>query len=311
MAAASAQTIRLSTVALVASLVLVWGCNWPAMKVVLTYISPLQFASLRMAMGTLSLFIVTAYWNGGVKLPARADLPVIFSVGLLQMVGFLALVNLALMNVPAGRSAILAYTTPIWVVPAAVLILGERLSLAKALALLLGLAGVAFMFNPAGFDWSDRQAIMGNAYLLAAAGLWAAAIIHVRKHRWAGSPLTLAPWQMLIGFIPLAILTWWVEGPPPAVHFSMETVLLAVYSGPLVTAFPFWAAVTIARILPAVTVSLTLLLVPEVGLLSSALVLGERLDVTSVAGLLLIVSGVAAISLANARESRVGATKGL
>jgi drug/metabolite transporter (DMT)-like permease len=304
MAASGVQPVRLSTIVLVGSLVLVWGCNWPATKLILGYISPLWFASLRMALGTLSLFLVTAIWARGVKAPARADLPVVLSVGLLQMAAFLVLANLALMNVPAGRSAILAYTTPLWVVPGAMLILGERVSSAKALALLLGLAGVAFMFNPAGFDWSDHRAIIGNAYLLAAAALWAVAIIHVRKHRWVGSPLTLAPWQMLTGLIPLVLLTWQVEGPPPPISFSAKSIALAVYSGPLVTAFPFWAAVTAVRILPAVTVSLTLLLVPVIGLLSSALVLGESLSGTTVAGLLLIVSGVAAVSLANARDSR-------
>jgi len=296
---------RLSTIALVASLVLVWGCNWPVMKIVLTHLSPLWFACLRMAVGALSLFLVVALWTGSIKLPARADLPVVFSVGLLQMAGFLALVNLALVNVPAGRSAILAYTTPLWVVPGAALILHERLSLGKALALLLGLAGVAVMFNPAGFDWSDRKALIGNACLLAAAALWAAAIVHVRKHRWAGSPLTVAPWQMLVGLLPLMVLTWAAEGPPPPIRLSTGAVILALYSGPLVTAFPFWAAVTIARILPAVTVSMTLLLVPVIGLLSSVLFLHEPLSTTSAAGLLLIVSGVAAISWVSARESRV------
>jgi drug/metabolite transporter (DMT)-like permease len=305
MAARGTQTIRLSTIALVGGLVLVWGCNWPAMKIVLAYVTPLWFAVLRMAMGTLSLFLVTVVWVGRVKLPDRADLPVVLSVGLLQMAGFLALVNLALMNVPAGRSAILAYTTPLWVLPGAIFILGERLSRAKSLALLLGLAGVAFMFNPAGFDWSDSKALAGNAYLLVGAALWAVAIIHVRKHRWVGSPLTLAPWQMLTGLVPLTILAWQIEGPPPPVSHPASAIALALYSGPLVTAFPFWAAVTAARILPAVTVSLTLLLVPVIGLLSSALVLHERLSATTVTGLLLIVSGIAAVNFANARESKV------
>ncbi len=293
------------TVALIGALVLVWGCNWPAMKLVLAYITPLWFAVLRVATGTLSLFAVVAFWTGRIKLPDRADLPVVFSVGLLQMGGFLALVNLALTAVPAGRSAILAYTTPLWVLPGATLILGERISLAKTLALLLGLAGVAFMFNPVGFDWSDNRAIAGNGYLLLGAAMWAIAIVHVRAHRWVGSPLTLAPWQMLTGLVPLTVLAWAAEGPPPAPGSTGGAVLLALYAGPLVTAFPFWAAVTAARILPAVTVSLTLLLVPVIGVVSSALVLHERVSATTVTGLALIVAGIAALNFANARESKV------
>jgi len=288
---------------LVACLVLIWGCNWPVNKVVLSHISPLWFACLRVAMGSISLFLVQAFRTEGVKLPARADLPVVLSIGLVQVAAVMALVQLGLANVPAGRSAILSYTTPVWVVPGAILILGERLRLAKSIALLLGLAGVAVMFNPAAFDWSNHTAVVGNGYLLAAAALWAGSIIHVRAHRWQGTPLILAPWQMLIGLIPLFALAWSVEGPPPHVSFSLGTLVLAIYSGPLITAFPFWALVTVSRTLPAVTTSLTLLLVPMIGLLSSVIFLTEQINATLIVGPLLILGAVAAVSVADAKEA--------
>jgi drug/metabolite transporter (DMT)-like permease len=289
---------------LVACLVLIWGCNWPVNKIVLNHISPLWFACLRVAMGSISLFLVQAFRTEAIKLPARADLPVVLSVGLVQVAAVMGLVQLGLANVPAGRSAILSYTTPLWVVPGAILILGERLRLVKSMALLLGLAGVAVMFNPAAFDWSDHNAIVGNAYLLAAAALWAGSIIHVRAHRWHGTPLTLAPWQMLIGLIPLFVLAWSIEGRPPRPSFSLGTLVLAIYSGPLITALPFWALVTVSRILPAVTTSLTLLLVPVIGLLSSTVFLSERMNATMIVGLLLIISAIAAVSLADAKEAK-------
>ena len=94
---------------LVACLVLIWGCNWPVNKVVLSHISPLWFACLRVAMGSISLFLVQAFRTEGVKLPARADLPVVLSIGLVQVAAVMALVQLGLANVPAGRSAILSY----------------------------------------------------------------------------------------------------------------------------------------------------------------------------------------------------------
>jgi drug/metabolite transporter (DMT)-like permease len=292
---------------LIGCLVLIWGCNWPLNKVVLTHISPLWFACLRIAMGSISLFLVQAFRTDGIKLPARADLPIVFSIGLVQVAAVMGLVQLGLSNVPAGRSAILSYTTPLWVVPGAILILGERLRLAKLAALLLGIGGVAVMFNPVAFNWSDYKAVIGNGYLLAAAALWAATIIHVRSHRWLGTPLTLAPWQMLIGLIPVSALAWSIEGPPPDVSFSLGALVLVVYSGPLITAFPFWALVTVSRAFPAVTTSLTLLLVPVIGLLSSVVFLSEQLNATSVVGLLLIISAVAVITLVDSTES--GPTK--
>jgi len=293
---------RRRAIVLVGCLVLIWGCNWPVNKIILTHIGPLWFACVRLALGAVSLFLVQAFWTDGIKPPTRADLPIVFSIGLVQMAAVLALMNLGLANVPAGRSAILSYTMPLWVVPGAILILGERLRLGKSIALLLGLAGIAFMFNPVGFDWDNRRAVVGNGYLLAAAALWAATIIHIRTHRWASTSLALAPWQMLIGLIPLVALAWLVEGPPPHLSFSIDVVILALYSGPLITAFPFWAFVTVARTLPAMTTSLTLLLVPVIGLLSSAVLLFEPMNVTSVVGLILIVSAIAAVSLVDSKQ---------
>jgi len=297
---------RRRAIVLMGCMVLIWGGNWPVNKFILTHISPLWFACLRMGLGAITLFLVQAFRPDGIRLPARADLPIVLSVGLVQMAAMLALINLGLLYVPAGRSAILCYTTPLWVVPGAILVLGERLRPAKLLALLLGLAGVAFMFNPVGFDWTDRSAVIGNLYLLAAAALWAATTVHVRAHRWRGTPLELAPWQLVVGLIPMAVLARWVEGPFPEFQLSFDTVMLAFYSGPVITAFPFWAFVTIARALPALTTSLTLLLVPVVGLLSSALFLSEPLTATSVVGLLLIVGAVAAVSLTDAGEVQAG-----
>ncbi len=141
---------RRRAIVLVGCLVLIWGCNWPVNKIILTHISPLWFACVRLALGAVSLFLVQALWTDGIKPPTRADLPIVFSIGLVQMAAVLALMNLGLANVPAGRSAILSYTMPLWVVPGAILILGERLRLGKAIALLLGLAGIAFIVQPGG-----------------------------------------------------------------------------------------------------------------------------------------------------------------
>src|SRR5271169_552695 len=113
--ARGAQPIQLRhAMMLVGMLVLIWGCNWPANKIILIHISPLWFAYLRLALGAMSLFLVRAFWTDGIKLPARADLPIVLSIGLVQMAAMLALINLGLADVPAGRSAILCYTTPLW-----------------------------------------------------------------------------------------------------------------------------------------------------------------------------------------------------
>ena len=283
--------------ALLGAVILVWGINWPFMKIGLESIGPMTFACARVALGTACLFAYAAA-TGGLRLPARQDWPVVFSVGLLHMVAFLSLVNLALLFVEAGRSAILAYTTPLWVVPAALIWLDERLSRLKAMGLVSGLLGVAALFNPVSFDWSDPNTLLGNGALMAAALAWAMALIHVRAHRWAARPLDLAPWQFLLAttcLIPIAAVT---EGGRE-IAWSWELTGILVFNGPIATAFAFVAQVSIARSLPAITTSLGMLGVPVAGLLFSAAILGEPLTATKCIGLALIVVGLALVSLAD------------
>jgi drug/metabolite transporter (DMT)-like permease len=216
------------------------------------------------------------------------------------MGAFLALVNIALLHVGAGRSAILAYTTPLWVTPAAIFLLGERLTGFKLLGLALGLGGVAVLFNPLGFNWSDPQVLIGNALLLLAALAWSVAILHVRGHAWDSSPLQLAPWQMVIAVPPLVLISWLTEDWS-RIRWSGDLALVLAYNGPLATAFCFWAVVSVTRALPAITTSLSLLAVPVTGVAASALFLGEPLTPTLVAGLVLILAGTALVNLGDLR----------
>jgi len=296
---------RRAAIVLLISLVLMWGCNWPINKTILTYISPLWYACMRLGLGAFSLFLAQAFLRVHIKPPSRMDIPIVLSVGIVQMAAVIALMTFGLSIVPAGRSSILSYTMPLWAVPGAILFLGERLQFGKAAALVLGMAGVAFMFNPTALDWSDHRVLIGNGCLLLAAALWAATIIHIRAHRWVGTSFELAPWQMLVGLVPLLAVALWIEGPPPQTNLTMNTIIVALYSGPLITAFPFWAFVTVARTLPAITTSLTLLLVPAIGLVSSAILIGEPIDRSSVIGLLLIMSAIATVNLSDIGKTRL------
>ncbi len=299
-AALSPSVARLLLVAVV----ILWGANWPVMKVGLQSMPPIWFATARMTLGAATLFALLMVL-GRLKLPTRRDLPLVLTVGGLQMAAFLLLVNLALQHVEAGRSAVLAYTTPLWVTPAAMLLMSETLTPRKAAGLVLGLGGLAVLFNPLGFDWASREALVGNALLLGAAFAWSLAILHVRVHSWDSSPLQLAPWQMLVAAVPLGLLSWFSESWS-TVRWSGELAVILAYNGPLATAFCFWAVVSVNRALPAITTSLSLLAVPVAGVLLSAVFLSETLTPTLVGGLLLILAGTVLVNLADLRRVRTG-----
>ena len=126
--------------------------------------------------------------------------------------------------------------------------------------------------------------------LMGAAAAWAVTIVFVRSHRFTATPLALAPWQMLLAaclLLPAALL---FEGAPPALT-STGLASLA-YVGPVATAFAYWAAVEAGRRFKAGTMSMALLATPGLGILISALTLGEAIDVSLVTGFALTVTGI-------------------
>ena len=180
-----------------ATVVVAWGLTWPVNKVVLATVPPLWTVALRSAIAAVAMFALAVALRRLV-VPPRGDVPVLLSITLLHMVGFTVLTTFGLAVVPAGRSVVLAYTTPLWVTPGAALFLGERLTARRTVGVLIGLLGLATLFNPFAFDWTSRAAVLGNASILAGAFLWAGAILHTRAHRWHTTPFALLPWELLL-----------------------------------------------------------------------------------------------------------------
>jgi drug/metabolite transporter (DMT)-like permease len=297
---ASRALSRPAAYAMLTALVVIWGLNWPIMKLVVHAMPPLWFVVTRLTVGAACLFAFLLV-TGRLAKPTRADWPVVISVSVFQMWLFIGLSTIGLQFIPAGRSAILAYTMPLWVFPAAVLFFGEKLTRWKVIGMVLGLAGLIVLLNPASIDWSDRNVLLGNFLLLVAAAMWAVAILHTRRHRWNLSPLQLAPFQMALLIVPACFVAWAMEGPFRG-EWSWGLLAMLLYNGPLATAFAFWAAVSIQRALPSTTVSLSYLAVPAWGLAASTLWLSEALPASLVLGGLLILLGVAAIAIADTRH---------
>ena len=293
-----------AAVTLLAFCVPVWGFNWPVMKILLADIPPLWLGAIRMAATSAALFAVLAPMRR-LRVPDRRDAPALISVGVFMFGVYSILTMIGLSHAQAGRAAILTFVTPLWVTPLAILILGERLSGLKAAGLVFALGGLCVLFNPLGFDWSRTDAVIGNGLLLLASMSWAMTIIHLRTHRWRLSPLELGPWQLLVATMVLAPAALWIEGVPD-IAWSGEIAGLLVFAGPLATTLTVWGAIIVMRSLPAITNSLAFLATPVMGMLASALVLGEALTVTNVAGLVLIVAGLGCVGVSDARRANGG-----
>jgi drug/metabolite transporter (DMT)-like permease len=280
---------------LLLSLVLIWAVSWPVIKIGVGQIPPIWYGCLRYAIAALMLFGLVAA-RGELALPPRSDLSLVVVSGALQMAAYSALTGLALTILPPGRASVLAFSTPVLVAPLAAWRLGEKLSARIAAGVVIGCAGIVTIASPS-FAVGGVQA-MAYAMLMGAAAAWAITIVTVRGHRFKASPLSLAPWQMLIAaslLLPVAISA---EGLPT--QFTPLGAATLAYVAPVATAFAYWAVVEAGRRFAASTISMALLATPGVGLLISAWALDEPITVSLLAGIALTATG---IRLTVSRES--------
>ena len=150
-----------------------WGTAWPVIKAILQDVPPLWTLLLRSLVGTATLFTISI-GRRSLTLPERGDIAVVLNVSLLHMVAFAVLVSVGLQFVPAGRSIVLGYTTPLWVSAGARIFLSEALTRARIAGIGLGLFGLAVLFNPFSFPWHDHAALTGNLLVLLGSFCWAA-----------------------------------------------------------------------------------------------------------------------------------------
>ena len=286
---------RLGFVALAVTIVC-YGTLWTAGKLSVDYLPPLWFTAGRFAIG--SFFIAGVLLaQGRLKLPERADVPIILSVGAVMLGMYSSIFQSALQFVDAGRATILGYTTAIFVTPLAILLLGERLPRLKAAGLATALTGVLILFGPVEMDWSNRDIVLGNGLLVLCVMLWSAVILHLRVHRQISDTLSLVPWYLIIASTVAMISALIFEGPP-VFEVSETGWLLFLYTGIVCTGIGNWGVTTAIMNLPSTTSSICLLGVPVFATIISVAFLGEPLTLSLLAGLCLIIFGIAGVSLA-------------
>lgn len=287
------KTFDLRIFALFVFIVFSWGLGWPANKVGLEYMSPLWYTATRMIIGTVTMMTFVIALNK-FSLPQWKDFPLIAAIGLLQISVFMLLANLGLSYLPAGRSSLIAYTTPLWIMPAATFFFDEKAGPLKWFGFLLGLGGLTILLSPWELNWHDSNIIFGASMLLLASLSWAISILCVRYMEWTKSPLELIPWQLLIGTIPMVLMAW-IKEPVAVVHWSTPLLLSLVYTGILVTGISYWSGVVVNKALPTIVLSLGFLMVPVFSLIVSASFMHEAITLSMMGAMTMILFGLVCV----------------
>jgi drug/metabolite transporter (DMT)-like permease len=294
--------VRAQPYILLALLALIWGAHFPISKIALRDVPPFTYGVFRVSTGLMVVVALLAT-RRRLRLPDRHDIPVVLSVGIGQMGASIALMNLALTIVAAGRSSVLLYTMPVWVAIFQIRTIRAGRQWRQIGGVLLGITGIALLLNPSSIAWGTSGQLLGSAALLLSASIWALTTIQLRHHVWHGNPLDLEPWELLVALVPLLAGAIVLESGDP-IRIEPTTIAAILYSGPLATALAYWLSQSISRSLSPIATTMGFLAVPVVGLAGSWLMLGEPLTALDLAGAAATFLGIAAISLASGSGDR-------
>ncbi|MBP1153323.1 MULTISPECIES: DMT family transporter [unclassified Paenibacillus] len=265
-------------------LCLIWGFNWVVMKQANTVFPPVLFAGYRFGLGAAVLLIFYVYKR--VPLPDKKDWKWIIACGLLHTTYFNIAIQLALNDMSAGLTSVLTYSMPLWLtVMAHYWIPGERLTLAKTAGVILGIAGLFLTLD----------VHLGGGYsvfflALSSGVTWAVSTVIMKRKLVHCDNMQFTTWQMAVGAAGLFLYSFLFEHTES--DWGIMPVLYIVFAGVVASAFAFILWYRILSTLEASKASVSLLMVPVVGVLSGVLVLNESLKPATLGGIVCILAGV-------------------
>ncbi len=294
------MTLDRRQLGVLALLTLVWGLNWPVMKLGVSGTPaapapypPLTFRALSMALGLPVLALGLVWLRVPFSIP-RAGWPEVLRLAVPNMLVWHLVIIVALQSLSSGRAAILGYTMPVFAALWGVAVYGERLSPRQSLGVMAAAAAVALLLSHefarlAGAPWAA-------AAMIAAAAVWAYGTHRMRRTTLAVPTLAIVFWMTALATVALAFAALVFEhdrwaAPAPHVWGAIAYNAIGVFG------FAHAAWFFLARGLPPVASGISVMLIPVLGVFSGALWLGETLHWQDFAAVALIVAAIALVLL--------------
>lgn len=260
---------------------LIWSYNWIVMKQVLRFSGPFEFSALRYALGTVVLFGVLLLRRESLRPPPLLQTALI---GLAQTMGFQALAQYALVTGGAGKTALLAYTMPFWVVLFAWWLLNDRPSTRLWVGLGVAAIGLLLVLEP----WQGTGGIESSMLAIAGGACWAIGVVLSKRlfQRGGVGALSLTAWQMLFGALGLIVIALLANEKP--IEWSNFFIGALAYNAVLSSGLAWLMWSYVVNRLPTEIAGLASLVIPIAGIGFAWGLLGERPTPIGSAGIVLI-----------------------
>jgi drug/metabolite transporter (DMT)-like permease len=280
-------TARLMLVALCFA----WGLTWPAMRMALDEIPVFSMRVVTLGLGSGALFLYVALRGRSLSPGGWKNFAHLSVSGILNVLSFSLFSVIAMMFATTGRVAMLCYTMPIWAAVFAWLVLGECFTRVRVAALILCVAGMAILIGPLLRTGNP----IGLAIAVGIGVSWAAGTVYVKWAAIKGDPYVNAGWQVFVSFVIVVACLPLFEG---SLHFSQAhapAILAMIFAGLVGSGLAYFLWFGIVGRVPAMTASLGVLSAPVIGVISTAILLGEWPTVADMIGYALIFAASACV----------------
>lgn len=267
-----------------------WGINYPVMKFVVMQYPPATFRTLTFILGTLAIGVYAVWKGESLKVPLserwltlKLSIPnmVLWHLGLVY--------GLTLLG--SGRTAIIGYTMPVWTLLASVVFFSEKLTWRTSLAVACSLLATVLLAQQELSHFAGQP--LGLVYVFSAAIAWGIGNAMMKNAKLSISSVSLTFWSLLAGAVVFSLFAIGLESSRWRWPSLIEWLAIA-YGGLVTFALSYVAWFRVARKLSPVASGLSIMLVPVVGVMGGAVVLGEtivRFDLIAL-GFILLAMGL-------------------
>jgi drug/metabolite transporter (DMT)-like permease len=270
-------------------LTLLWGCNYPAVKISNLGFSPIFNAFLRSSIASMLGILYCL----SIKEPLfHKDRRLFhgFVVGMLFGLEFVC-IYLGMFYTDAARAVILVNTSPFIVALGAYLFLRERFGILKVMGLALAFAGVYLVFQGKPKTWSSSM-LFGDILELGAAVFWGATTVYIKKYL-AGRvhPIHTFLYQLVFS-IPIIFLCSYLLEEKWILEVNTAAVLALLYASIIVAFASYLTWFKLIHTYPVSQLAVFTFLSPFFGVASGIVILGEQLTAGLLFGLLFVSAGI-------------------
>lgn len=270
----------------------VWGSTYLAMReTALGGFPPLQMVASRVCVAAAILMVLARLFGHRIGM-ARREIPIVAATGILLWVGGNGMVALAEKNVASGFAALVIGSTPIWPALFEFVLDRRRPTWRMALSLFTGFCGLAVLFSPM-LARDARGDLVSALTLLLATFCWACGSVLQQRRPVKLEPLAASAWQHAFGGLAmLAVALAAGESPPAPTPVAWAAWAYLLVFGSLIS---FTSYIIVVRTLPMQVVMTYAYVNPVTAVVLGWLVLREPITPTMVAGMALVIAGVAGI----------------